>query len=188
MNYLVKATVAILLQEPVLENISTAQNICQYDIEGIYRLFCHLTGAPMSSNWEQLGAQQEEEEVTRRAHRAGVQKLLGMSREESVSVIRDYLISSTAKDCSIMIAMQHIEDEKAPPLHARHGRQGVDPQDCGMITISCSNPNPLVIRYRVTVVDLDRKPLSKIRKHYELDKKIVEAARRQTAQGRDSSG
>jgi hypothetical protein len=106
-------------------------------------------------------------------HCAALQHLLSLNSAAACEAVRNYLISATAKDCSIMITL-------APfTVHA---------VDSDMHSICCEQRDPCVgaiapgvgaeqhFRYKVAIVDLDMKPLTKIYEHFDLDQEIVENA------------
>ena len=82
-----------------------------------------------------------------------------------LDVLADYCISATAKDCSIMITM-------APHQKIESRVQSAKPCENGVVDIGWQNT---CLEYRVTVVDLDRKSLRKIKSHAKLDRDIIEA-------------
>lgn len=127
----------------VLERILELQKLDKHDIEGIYTVYQSLQGANSAQNFCQ-------NETEASAYQQSVEILCSMSRERKLAIIRDYLIASTAKDCSIMIACQFMEMPSESNLQ-----------------LFCS----------VHVADLDYKALSKLKKHYVLDQEIVAAAR-----------
>lgn len=89
-----------------------------------------------------------------------VHKLLkNMDIKKKVDLIVKYLISVTLKDCSIFITMKNFDvSNKA---------------DSGLKYVSMDGHN---IMYKVTVTDLDLKPISKILYHYNLNKQIMDTS------------
>ena len=203
---------AIFEQESVLANIAAAQQACHYDIEGVYRMYCQLLDLDSSAHTSKLdnGSPQNCVLVERlqgdpdnAAHLGAIQELLALPRAEALAVLRSYVISATAKDCSIMVTMrkESFIFESRPQSNAEDNLLTFD--TCGMLACSDSMQVPSVynipteqtivkstisgrddiqlspwgIRYKVTVVDLDRKALSKIPKHFELDREIMAAAK-----------
>jgi inositol-pentakisphosphate 2-kinase len=95
----------------------------------------------------------------------GTEESLLSDHGAPLDVLADYCISATAKDCSIMITMA--------PRHRIESRiQGAKPCENGVVDIGSQDT---CIEYRVTVVDLDRKSLGKIKSHAKLDRDIIEA-------------
>lgn len=174
----------------ILSGILAAQQQCQYDIEGVYTLYCKLrdsVAAEASCNEHHKAGTIVHEAVLKKTsqvvcteaqdmhtplhscHRQALQQLLELPRSEAYEILRRYVISATAKDCAIMIAMQ--------PLPA-----GL----CSLEELEAEQPSVKVVQhplsgalyqYDVVVVDLDMKPLAKIPQHYLLDKRILHAAK-----------
>ncbi|KAG7671825.1 hypothetical protein Ndes2526B_g07265 [Nannochloris sp. 'desiccata'] len=122
----------ILQQEPVLQNISRAQQACHVDIVGIYHLHhlmmlklnareeraeetCEeapLDGSPIISDIVEDGDNdfrcRDDVQVylTAREHRDAIDDVVRLPWKESVETLRSYVIATTAKDCSIMITMR----------------------------------------------------------------------------------
>lgn len=82
-------------------------------------------------------------------------------------VLSTYCESATAKDCSIMITMA--KDD----IQTDTTQQSFKPCNHGCIPLS--DTTGASCRYRVTVVDLDRKSLAKITSHASLDRNILES-------------
>nr|CAD1838318.1 unnamed protein product [Ananas comosus var. bracteatus] len=86
-------------------------------------------------------------------------QLHSLPMEQSLKIVRDYLISATAKDCSLMISFRPREN-------------GVVVSGCSSIFLKSSNQ---VFDYKAYFIDLDMKPLEKMVYYYELDQKIVDS-------------
>lgn len=89
--------------------------------------------------------------------------LHAMSRKEQCAVLRSYMTAVTAKDCSVMIAVRPLRKQAASISNEAHGAVKVDTQ---------------VFEYKVSVADLDCKPLEKIKEHQLLDADILVAAKK----------
>jgi len=79
----------------------------------------------------------------------------GLTKEDYITVIRDFVIAATAKDCSIMTAFLPLDDGETceyPIVQDATGKR---------------------YGYRVAVVDLDPKPLANMEYWYKSDTKIV---------------
>lgn len=79
-------------------------------------------------------------------------KIEKMSFPEKTQTLRNYLVSATAKDCSVMIAFRKSE-----------------PNEKGLKWIEL---NGLKFSYHLGIVDLDRKSVWKIPEHYELEQQL----------------
>ena len=84
-----------------------------------------------------------------------MKQLLRLSTDEQILIVRDYMIAATAKDCSIMIALQS---------------QGSDDKVSQTVT---DDETGLHFSFRIGIVDSDRKPLSKLHEHFKLDRDIL---------------
>ena len=178
----------------LLENILAAQCACLYDIEGVYRLYCHLLG--IAENLENATDGKEEQEDADDSsslqreflhHRQALDTLLSLPRDEALAVLRSYVISTTSKDCSIMITLRRCEEEnEEEKVLLENKRQEHDSSPlwsdvnrCGVLLLhhhsdaSAGAGVKYRYRYRIAVVDLDKKSLEKIPKHHLLDRDII---------------
>ena len=85
------------------------------------------------------------------AQQQAISYLRILPREAKITILREYLIAATAKDCSIMIAFRAAEK----------------------VNLSGS----IALEYAVHVADLEFKPLSKVGAHYQLDCEILNTVR-----------
>lgn len=138
----------ILLQENVLQNILHMQNTCQYDVQAVEKLVYRLVSPDVESKAGEPSS--------------ALERLLNFGEEKIMDILADYCIAATAKDCSLMISFCASGDATT-----RHQ----PPNPCGTGAICTSLGIPCT--YRVTVVDLDRKKLEKIKAHAALDRKIM---------------
>ncbi len=136
---------AVLEQEGVLPRLLRTQQQCTYDVEGIYRLYCQLaglqpeeatacaaegggsggngSGTRSSSSGsgdggdsnEYVGGNGSGNADSIAAHAAAVAQLLALPEAEAHAVLRSYVVSSTAKDCALMVALQRLD---GPPPEA----------------------------------------------------------------------
>jgi len=171
---LLDTIIQILLQEKVLKNILKAQNICGMDIEGVYRVYdAFIRKGGGGDSRPSIGHVATDDGEDDQHIAAQKQQIESLSEQEACKILQNYLISSTARDCGVIIALQKIQrdgdneeeiesDTGVPQTEMAVGRIKV--RDCD-------------VRYRVTVIDLDRKALEKIPKHYELDQALMKFAR-----------
>ncbi|CAI8606470.1 unnamed protein product [Vicia faba] len=79
------------------------------------------------------------------------------SLDESLRIVKDYLIAATAKDCSLMVCFRPRKENDSGSsyntIYLESTKQAFD--------------------YKVHFIDLDLKRLNKVEDYYELDKKIV---------------
>ncbi|KAA6429944.1 MAG: hypothetical protein FRX49_00376 [Trebouxia sp. A1-2] len=172
----------ILLREGVLPKLLSIQALDAHDIMGIYPLYCHVlqqlrsqTDSPNVAHSLTLieGVSSESELSALQPQEAHVMSLLRKTWSEQISMIRDYLLATTAKDCSLMITMQalpaavspgHTESQCSCSQFSEF-QEGFDLVAVPKIAVQ--------IKYKLTVVDLDVKPHSKILNHYCLDQDIM---------------
>ncbi|KAL6844428.1 hypothetical protein ACP4OV_026101 [Aristida adscensionis] len=98
--------------------------------------------------------------------------LHSLSVDKSLKIVRDFLISATAKDCSIMMSFQPREsgttDSEYDSVYLESVKQTYD--------------------YKAYFVDLDVKPLDKMVHYFELDQKIVNFYTRSGKAGQSPEG
>lgn len=108
---------AVLEAEGVLPRLLQAQQQCPFDVEGTYRLYCQLAG----SQPEEAAAGAEDGDDSSgeggssgssdssAAHAAAVAQLLALPTADAQAVLRSYVVSATAKDCAVMVALQRLD-------------------------------------------------------------------------------
>lgn len=234
---------AVLEREGVLARLLEAQRQCLHDVEGMHRLYCHLTGAPLPAAAAAESAAAAEDAsgsdasasasvsssassaAALASHAEAVARLLALPADEAHAALRGYVVAATAKDCALMVTLQRLSgppvDEGGTVAAAAGEQQQQRPADeqgwaaaappaficCPGASSSSSSSGFLAAgapgeapapaggggggspwyRYRLCFVDLDQKPLSKIPAHADLDRRIVEAAKRHSS-GRGGGG
>ena len=199
---LVELLAAALEADGVLPRLLQAQQQCQYDVEGVHRLYCRLAGVPPAAeaaddaNASAASSSGGSEDAS--GHAAALRQMMALPLEEARAVLRSYVVAATAKDCAIMVTLRRLQD--APPLPAdgpaaaaaalggssldaqqQQRQQQAELQQPGCITVpACEGA---CFRYRLCFVDLDLKPLAKIPQHWQLDRRILAAAQRHLASG-----
>ncbi|XP_065870314.1 inositol-pentakisphosphate 2-kinase-like isoform X2 [Euphorbia lathyris] len=137
-----------LYSSQVLDRLLQVQKLDNFDIEGAIHAYYNTISHPCM--------------VCRQLDEAGLPNkyasLHSITMDESLKIVRDYLIAATAKDCSLMISFR--------PRGSRN---------CGSsyssIYLQSTRQN---FDYKVNFLDLDLKPLKKMEHYYEKDKKIVD--------------
>ncbi|XP_050124613.1 inositol-pentakisphosphate 2-kinase-like [Malus sylvestris] len=131
----------------VLDWLLEVQKLDNLDIDGAIHAYYDIISEPCMVCRE-LG----KEEVSQK-----YLSLHSMSLDESLKIVKDFLIATSAKDCSLMISFRPRKDgNPGSPynnLHLKSTNQSFD--------------------YKVNFIDLDLKHLGKMEEYYELDKKIV---------------
>ncbi|XP_057434977.1 inositol-pentakisphosphate 2-kinase-like isoform X2 [Lotus japonicus] len=135
----------------VLDRLLEVQKVDTVDIEGAIHAYYDIT-CQRCMVCKELSEEQAERYIS----------LHSASLDESLRIVRDYLIATTAKDCSLIMCF-------------RPRKEG----DTGSI----SNNNVYLestnqtFDFKVYFIDLDLKRMSKMEEYYELDKKIVSCYR-----------
>mmetsp|Transcript_4072 Transcript_4072/g.11813 ORF Transcript_4072/g.11813 Transcript_4072/m.11813 type:complete len:111 (-) Transcript_4072:388-720(-) len=98
-------------------------------------------------------------------------RLLSLSRAEQCSILRDYMTAATAKDCSVMIALRPLSGS---PTSGGSGGDSRGGDAHGSLEVGHQS-----FEYKVSVADLDLKPLEKVEEHRQMDQDILRAASKQ---------
>lgn len=139
---LVEALTETLLKEAVLDRVLKAQTVGPLnDIESVYPIYVQLVK-------EGLGEIDIHEGFDETYH----PKVPPESEKDRIEIVKRFLISCTARDCSIMITLSSCPTPAREPL----GR-------------CCS----LRWNYDVNIVDLDAKPIGKMSYYYKVDRDIA---------------
>ncbi|XWS24398.1 hypothetical protein CRYUN_Cryun28dG0098500 [Craigia yunnanensis] len=133
----------------VLDQLLEVQKLDAYDIEGAIHAYYNIISQPCMVC--------RELSKDKLSHR--YTSLHSIPLDESLKIVKDYLIAATAKDCSLMISFRPKEDGDLLSGSSHN-------------TVYLGSTNQ-VFEYKVYFIDLDLKPLKKIEYYYELDKKIV---------------
>ncbi|XP_061355396.1 inositol-pentakisphosphate 2-kinase-like [Gastrolobium bilobum] len=130
----------------ILDQLLEVQKFDSVDIEGAIHAYYDLT-----SQQCMVCRELSDEQAKRYT------SLHSSSLDESLRIVKDYLIAATAKDCSLMICFRPRKKEDSGSvynsLYLESTKQAFD--------------------FKVYFIDLDLKRLSKMEDYYELDKKIV---------------
>ncbi|XVE56087.1 hypothetical protein DITRI_Ditri03aG0209100 [Diplodiscus trichospermus] len=131
----------------VLDQLLEVQKLDSYDIEGAIHAYYDIISQPCMVCRE-LSKDKLSHHYT---------SLHSIPLDESLKIVKDYLIAATAKDCSLMISFRPKEDGDLLSSYN---------------TVYLGSTNQ-AFEYKVFFIDLDLKPLKKMEYYYELDKKIV---------------
>lgn len=170
---------SFILCAGVLQKLLSLQALDEHDIEGIYPLYQHVlqqlkaSSADCTTASAEMHSSPASEKQTLDALQpceAYVHQLLGLGWSEQMKILQNYLLATTAKDCSLMIALQAIpqanlqlrKDSNAQLQHEMSSQELVS---------SPALTHPL--QCKLTIVDLDRKPHAKIDVHHCLDQQIM---------------
>ncbi|KAI3959051.1 hypothetical protein MKX01_023727 [Papaver californicum] len=136
-----------IFQSGVLNHLLEAQKRDFLDIEGAIHAYYNVISQPCRV-CQDLG----DNELSQR-----YSSLHSLSSEESIDIVKGFLIAATAKDLSMMISFRPREE----------GDQG---SSYGTVLLDSTNQ---LFEYKAYFIDLDMKPLKKMQYYYELDQKIV---------------
>ncbi|XP_054798298.1 inositol-pentakisphosphate 2-kinase isoform X3 [Prosopis cineraria] len=130
----------------VLDQLLKIQKLDNLDIEGAIHAYYNVT-----SQQCMVCRELSEQQLNRYA------SLHSASLEESLRTVKNYLIATTAKDCSLIICFRPRKERYSGSVynqvHVESTKQTFD--------------------FKVSFIDLDLKPLDKMEYYYKLDKKIV---------------
>ncbi|KAK5831705.1 inositol-pentakisphosphate 2-kinase-like [Gossypium arboreum] len=129
-----------------LEQLLEVQKLDTYDIEGAIHAYYNIISQPCMVC----------RELSKDKLSCRYTSLHSIPLDQSLKIVKDYLIAATAKDCSLMISFRPKEDGRLPSHN----------------TVYLGSTNQ-AFEYKVYFIDLDLKPLKKMEAYYELDKKIV---------------
>ncbi|KAL3138530.1 Inositol-pentakisphosphate 2-kinase, variant 3 [Trebouxia sp. C0010 RCD-2024] len=169
---------ASLLQEVlsttgVLQKLLSIQALDEHDIAGVYPLYRHVVQQLESSSTTDaeasLVAAEHMHISALQPHDTYIQQLLDLGWSQQMKILQNYLLATTAKDCSLMIALQAAQQVYLP--HVLEG-SGTQLHDNGSPWQIVRGPIPMS-RFKLTVVDLDRKHHAKIVAHHRLDQELV---------------
>ncbi|XP_050207405.1 inositol-pentakisphosphate 2-kinase isoform X1 [Mercurialis annua] len=144
---LIELVAKAVYSSKVLDRLLEVQKLDSLDIEGAIHAYYNIISQPCM--------------VCRELAEAGLShkyaSLHSISMNESLKIVRDYLIAATAKDCSLMISFRPREEGDFGSPYSN-------------IFLQSTNQN---FDYKVNFLDLDLKPLKKMETYYEKDKKIL---------------
>ncbi|XP_020959306.1 inositol-pentakisphosphate 2-kinase isoform X3 [Arachis ipaensis] len=130
----------------VLDQLLEVQKLDNFDIEGAIHAYYNVISQPCMACRE---LNEEQAKQYKSFHSA--------SLDESLRIVKNYLIAATAKDCSLMICFRQRTKEDSSSIYnniyLESTKQAFD--------------------FKVYFIDLDLKRLNKMEEYYELDKKIV---------------
>ncbi|XP_059460195.1 inositol-pentakisphosphate 2-kinase-like isoform X2 [Corylus avellana] len=131
----------------VLDRLLEVQKLDNLDIEGAVHAYYDIISESCPVCRE-LGGDEVSHIYT---------SLHSISLDERLKIVKDFLTAATAKDCSLMVSFRPREDKGSGSSYNK-------------VYLESANQN---FEYKVSFIDLDLKPLKKMEKYYELDKKIV---------------
>lgn len=131
----------------MLDRLLEAQKLDKFDIEGVIHAYYDVVSQPCK------GCRNSGEDKEMGKYNA----LHSVSFDESVKIVKDYLIATTAKDCSLMISFRPRDDSDRVSAYR---------------TIHLESTQQ-TFEVKAHFIDLDLKSLKKMEYYYELDQKIL---------------
>ncbi|KAG2318684.1 hypothetical protein Bca52824_011897 [Brassica carinata] len=149
-NHFIELVAETVYTSGVLDHLLDVQKLDKYNIEGAIHVYYDLINQPCKV------CKELEKSTASLTHQFSSMHSIPMA--EKVNVLKEFLISATAKDCSVMISFRSTNDvisrsSSHSNLHLESAKQEFD--------------------YKVHFIDLDMRPLKKMEVYYELDKKIM---------------
>uniref|UniRef100_A0A1J3EFS7 Inositol-pentakisphosphate 2-kinase n=1 Tax=Noccaea caerulescens TaxID=107243 RepID=A0A1J3EFS7_NOCCA len=147
-NHFIELVAETVYASGVFDQLLDVQKLDKYNIEGAIHVYYDLVEKPCK--------------VCRELEKSALTNQFSFMHsipvDEKVNVLKDFLISATAKDCSVMISFRSTEDgisrsSSHSNLNLESAKQEFD--------------------YKVHFIDLDMRPLKKMEVYYKLDKKIM---------------
>ncbi|KAJ3156283.1 Inositol-pentakisphosphate 2-kinase [Geranomyces michiganensis] len=163
MDVLFEHLTQILISDNLLPRLRQhQQGLDRHDIEGVFPLYNAMSEAqqaavPSLTEWKETISVYLARETN--LNRTGAADTPLTTIAAGAQIIREYLVSATLKDCSVIISLWDgsLEQETS-----------IEPNE-GVLQL----PDGGVLRYRVGVLDIDPKRAAKIPAHYTLDRDIV---------------
>ncbi|XP_062022108.1 inositol-pentakisphosphate 2-kinase-like [Rosa rugosa] len=131
----------------VMDQLLEIQKLDNIDIDGAIHAYYDIISEPCMVCTD-LGKEKASNRYS---------SLHSLSLDESLKIVKDFLIAATAKDCSLMISFRPRKD-------------GSTGSPYNNVYLESTNQ---FYDYKVHFIDLDLKSLKKLEEYYELDKKIV---------------
>ncbi|KAL6011382.1 Inositol-pentakisphosphate 2-kinase [Asimina triloba] len=136
-----------IFQSGVLSRLLEVQKLDSFDIEGAIHSYYDIISQPCMA-CKNLGNPESLHQYS---------FFHSLSLDESLKIVREYLIAATAKDCSLMLSFQPRKDGESASKNSS-------------VFLGSANQH---FDYKAFFIDLDRKPLKKMVYYYELDQKVL---------------
>lgn len=150
MELLLRCLTHILLESDALRRLLLAQQLDSHDVVGAFRVYCELEGLGRAH----VLAEEADRQAAEQSVCSALDALRSLERPHALALLRDFLTAQAAKDCAIMVALQHI------PSDVSAGEGCFSWQDA--VTPTC-------LRYRLAFVDLDLKSVARMPAYRALD-------------------
>lgn len=136
-----------VFRSQVLAILLKVQKLDRYDIEGAIHAYYDVISEPCGV-CRNMGEDKLAEMYA---------CLHSLPLDESLGIVRNYLIAATAKDCSLMLSFTPRDGGNLGPPRSS-------------VYLESTNQS---FDYKVNFIDLDMKPLKKMEHYYQLDQKIA---------------
>lgn len=144
-----------LIETRMLSKLLAVQKMDLYDIEGTIHAYFNIMRKPCQICT--CSSDESDSQMQTHIH----DYFTSLSLEESRRVVRDFLVATTAKDCSLMLTFQPVNHD-ATDVNSLDGNN--------MMHFTATNQT---FRFKAHYLDLDLKRLEKMIHYYKLDQKIV---------------
>ncbi|KAK4429288.1 Inositol-pentakisphosphate 2-kinase [Sesamum alatum] len=146
-KYFLELVAETIFKSRLLDRLLEVQKLDSIDIEGAIHAYYDIVSQPCMVCREKDGSKLS----------GRYSSLHSKPRDEKLKIVRDYLISSTAKDLSLMISFR--------------SRGNKDLESSYKVVFLESTKQSF--DYKASFIDLDMKPLKKMEYYYKLDQQIV---------------
>ncbi|GAA0183646.1 kinase [Lithospermum erythrorhizon] len=146
-KYFLELVADAVFKSELLNQLLEVQKLDTVDIEGAIHAYYNIIGQPCA-----VCRDRNESELSKRCS-----MLHSLPLDESLKIVRDYLISATAKDLSMIISFRP--------------REKGDPESPYEVVFL--KPTAQSFDFKASFIDLDMKPLEKMEYYYKLDQQIV---------------
>ncbi|KAJ3339127.1 Inositol-pentakisphosphate 2-kinase [Gonapodya sp. JEL0774] len=163
------------------------------DIEGVFPLYLDVvaTHGGYADSLLDCSPVEWQQVMERYRHRVAVDYGM-LPLEDKLQLIREFMVSATLKDCTLLVTLGRSTDgssreegSSVPPTATLPGTQASEILEClevqrvrqlNLISGTPSQGGDVNFTYKMTFVDTDPKPTSRIPHYYRLDRDIVENA------------
>ncbi|XP_059634622.1 inositol-pentakisphosphate 2-kinase-like [Cornus florida] len=136
-----------VFKSSLLDRLLEAQRLDIFDIEGVIHAYYDIVSQPCMVCRDMCDKKQPDRYTS----------LHSIPLEESLKIVRDYLIAATAKDLSMMICFRPRQDGDLGSANS-------------VVFLESTSQS---FDYKASFLDLDMKPLKKMEQYYKLDQQIV---------------
>ncbi|XP_010511060.1 PREDICTED: inositol-pentakisphosphate 2-kinase-like [Camelina sativa] len=144
-NSFIELVAETIYASGALDQLLEVQKLDRYNIEAVIHAYYDLIDHPCKAC--------QELEKSKLSNQFGA--MHAMPQDEKVNILKNFLISSTATDCSVMVSIRS---------------RGTGLSSHGNVHLESTKQD---FEYKVHFIDLDMRPLNRMESYYESDKKIM---------------